>query len=246
MIILPLLAATAVAATPASPEVARFEQCVALVQKDPKAAVEAAQAWRLKGGDIAARQCLGLAYMALDRAAPAALTFEQAARAAEAAQDSRATDLWGQAGNAWLVAGDAAKALAALDVALARGGGSDAWKGELYIDRARADVELGNIKAARTDLDKAVALVPDDPMGWLLSASLARREENLARAANDIAEAEKRGPNDPDIALEAGNIAALNGDIKTARTKWTVAATKGAGTTTGKSAEGALAANPAE
>src|SRR3546814_6803932 len=106
--------------------------------------------------------------MALDRAAPAALTFEQAARAAEAAQDARATDLWGQAGNAWLAAGDAVKARTALDTALTRGGGSNAWKGELYIDRARADVELGDIVGARTDLDKALALVPDDPMGWLL------------------------------------------------------------------------------
>lgn len=244
MTVLILLAAAA-AAAPAN-EVTRFDQCVAVVNKDPKAAVDAAQAWRAKGGDIAARQCLGLAYMALDRAAPAALTFEQAARAAEAAQDARATDLWGQAGNAWLAAGDAVKARTALDTALTRGGGSNAWKGELYIDRARADVELGDIAGARIDLDKALALVPDDPMGWLLSASLARREENLGRAAKDIAEAERRAPDDPHVALEAGNIAALNGDIKAARSKWTIAADRGAGTPLGKSAEAALAANPQE
>src|SRR3546814_14442636 len=79
---------------------------------------------------IPARQCLGLAYMAMDRAAPAAVVFEQAARAAEAVQDQRVTDLWGQAGNAWLVAGEAEKARAAFNTALAHGGGSDEWQGE--------------------------------------------------------------------------------------------------------------------
>src|SRR3546814_20411540 len=45
-------------------------------------------------------------------------------------QDQRVTDLWGQAGNAWLVAGEAEKARAAFNTALAHGGGSDDWKGE--------------------------------------------------------------------------------------------------------------------
>src|SRR3546814_13425683 len=85
--------------------------------------------------------------MAMDRAAPAAVVFEQAARAAEAVQDQRVTDLWGQAGNAWLVAGEAEKARAAFNTALAHGGGSDDWKGERYIDRARALVELGQPEA---------------------------------------------------------------------------------------------------
>src|SRR3546814_6041169 len=69
-------------------------------------------------------------------------------------RDQRVTDLWGQAGNAWLVAGEAEKARAAFNTALAHGGGSDDWKGELYIDRARALVELGQPDAARADLDR--------------------------------------------------------------------------------------------
>src|SRR3546814_10986414 len=102
------------------------------------------------------------------RAAPAAVIFEQAARAAEAVQDQRVTDLWGQAGNAWLVAGEAEKARAAFNTALAHGGGSDDWKGELYIDRAWALVELGQPDAARADLDRALAWVPGETRGWLL------------------------------------------------------------------------------
>src|SRR3546814_1875789 len=78
--------------------------------------------------------------------------------------------------------------------------------------------------AARADLDRALELVPGDPMGWLLSATLARRQNDIARAALHIAEAEKRAPGDPNIALEAGNIAGLQGRLAEAREKWSAAA----------------------
>ena len=236
----------AAAAAAASGEVDALEKCAALAGRDPKAAIEQAQGWRLKGGDMAARQCLGIAYMADGRAAPAALTFEQAARAGEASGDARTADLWAQAGNAWLAAGEAAKARAALDTALARGGGSDGWKGEAYIDRARADVDLADPKAARADLDRALALVPDDPIVWLLSATLARRQQDVARAAKDIAEAIRRAPDSAEVALEAGNIAALQGELAAAREEWRLAAERGKGTGTAKAALDALATNPAE
>lgn len=237
-----LLILAAVAAQPSGDETDRFRQCAALARKDASAGVEAAQAWQVAGGDIPARQCLGLAYMAMDRAAPAAVVFEQAARAAEAVQDQRVTDLWGQAGNAWLVAGEAEKARAAFNTALAHGGGSDEWKGELYIDRARALVELAQPDAARADLDRALELVPDDPMGWLLSATLARRQNDIPRAALHIAKAEKRAPGDPHIALEAGNIAGLQGRLAEAREKWSVAANGDGPAST--AAKAALDANP--
>ncbi len=74
----------------------------------PKRAVAAANAWRAEGGGLPPRQCLGLACVALERWAPAATAFEQAARDAEAAQDPRRADFWVQAGNAWVAAGEAA------------------------------------------------------------------------------------------------------------------------------------------
>src|SRR3546814_20023918 len=111
-------------------------------------------------------------------------------------RDQRVTDLWGQAGNAWLVAGEAEKARAAFNTALAHGGGSDDWKGELYIDRARALVELGQPDAARADLDRALELVPRDPMGWLLSATLARRQHTIAPPALLHADAAMIPPGD--------------------------------------------------
>src|SRR3546814_13828296 len=98
-------------------------------------------------------------------------------------RDQRVTDLWGQAGNAWLVAGEAEKARAAFNTALAHGGGSDDWKGELYIDRARALVELGQPDAARAELDRALDLVPGAPLGWLPLATRARRQMHITLRA---------------------------------------------------------------
>src|SRR3546814_19790683 len=65
-------------------------------------------------------------------------------------------------------------------------------------------------------------------MGWLLSATLARRQNDIARAALHIAAAEKRSPGDPNIALEAGNLAGPPGRLAEDRENWS-AATKGAG-----------------
>ncbi len=185
---------------------ARFDACTALVQSDPVKAIAEAEAWRDSGGGMAARVCLGLAFAAAERWAPAALAFEQAARAAELDRDGRAADLWVQSGNASLAGDDPGKARLAFDRALALPGMSDAMRGEALLDRARALVETRDLPAARADLDAALALVPSDPMAWLLSAALARREGKLDRAHSDLAEAEKRAPGEAAIADERARI----------------------------------------
>lgn len=213
-ILIALGLAQASAALPASPatEQARFRQCVERVRVAPEAAIEAANAWRAEGGRLEARQCLGLAYVALGRWHSAATVYEQAAREAETAQDPRRADFWVQAGNAWLAAEEGTKAIQALDAALAAPQLSDELRGEVHLDRARALVALDNPAGARTDLDRALQLVPSDPFAWYLSAGLARRQNDLARANADLARARELAPNDPDILLLAGTLAGLGGN----------------------------------
>ena len=91
---------------------AAASSCIAQAQADPAAAERTARA--TVGGGATARQCLGLALAGQDRFAEAAGAFADAARAAELAKDPRAADYWAQSGNAWLAAGDAAKARPAL------------------------------------------------------------------------------------------------------------------------------------
>lgn len=219
MIPLLLLAATA-AAAPQSAEQQRFIACAKLAETDPVKAAADAEAWRIANGGLLARQCLGLAYAAQGRWAPAAIAFEQAARDAEIQRDGRAATLWVQSGNASLAGDDPAKARMAFDRALALPVMSKEMQGEVYVDRARANVAAGDIAAARADLDKAIGLVPADPMVWLLSANIALRQKDLPKAQGHIAEAIRLAPNDAEVAYEAGNVAAASGAPDAARVAW--------------------------
>lgn len=204
----------------------RFTACADLSRKDPAKAAAQADAWRIAGGGLLASECLGVAYAAGERWAPAEVAFEQAANEAEIQHDGRAAMLWVQAGNAALAGEDASKARQAFDRALALPVLSDPMRGETYLDRGRAAVALNDTASARADIDAALKLVAADPLAWLLSATLARRQADATRAAADIAEARKRAPDDPDVLFESGNIAELRGDHAAARDAWTRAAAK--------------------
>ncbi len=193
------------------------DSCIAAVRADPVAAVETARQWASGGGGALARQCLGLAYAAQERWADAAAAFEQAAGETKPGEELAAANLWVQAGNARLAAGEARPAVAAFDKALVSGRLAGPAKGEIRLDRARANVLAGDAGSARTDLDEALKLAPEDPLAWLLSASLARRMDQLDRAQAEIAEAAKRSPDDAAVALEAGRIALAAGATGAAR-----------------------------
>ena len=221
MIALVILAVAA--GTPPSGDDARFAACVAQSASDPAAAIAQAGDWRLKGGGVSARQCEGLAYARQARWAAAATAFENAARESEAKADPRTANLWVQAGNAALAGGDATKARGDLDSAIARGQLQGEELGEAMLDRGRARAALGDGKGAREDHDAALRLVPADPLGWLLSATLARKAGDLAKAQTDIGQALVLASDDASVALEAGNIAVLSGRDDAARTAWQAA-----------------------
>ena len=227
--------------TPPTPEQVRFRTCAALAQSAPERAVEHATAWRVEGGGLDARQCLGLAYVALGRFAPAATVYEQAARDAEAAQDPRRADLWVQSGNAWIAANEGARAIQALDAALATPNLSNALRGEAHLDRARALVAMNQAAGARADIDRALQLVPADPFAWYLSAALARRENNLERARADIDRARELAADDPDVMLLAGTIAGLSGNAAEAERLYRQVAAAAPNSDAGRAAQAALA-----
>jgi Tfp pilus assembly protein PilF len=233
-------AAPASAPPPATAAGRRFETCVALTKTDPAKAAAEADAWRVAGGGLLARECLGVAYAAQERWAPANVAFEQAATEAEIQRDGRAANLWVQAGNAALAGDDPSKARQAFDRALKLPSLSDAMRGEAYLDRGRAAVEVRDLSSARADIDQSLKLVPGDPLAWLLSATLARRQKDKARATTDIARAVQLAPDDAAVIFESGNIAALNGDGSAAHAAWARAAEKDPEGPAGKAAAAAL------
>ena len=223
-----------------------FQACLDAALESPDKGVAFAQQWRLEGGTFYARHCMGFAYARSERWAPAVVAFEQAADEAERNGDmAQSARLWAQAGNAALAAGDAAKARTSFDAALARGLPDGIEKGEIHLDRARALVALGDGKEARESLDVALGQVPQDPLAWLLSATLARRSGELKLAQAHIARAVQLSPDDASVALEEGNIAVLTDHDDVARSAWQRAAKLAPQSPAGKAAADNLTRLPA-
>ncbi|HEY0269419.1 MAG TPA: hypothetical protein VGC10_00345 [Sphingomonas sp.] len=222
MILLALLLAAAPASSPPDPRApdVRYRACVRQSDDDAASAIAEARAWAASGGGVPAGQCLGIAQSAAGQWKAAADAFTATAQIADQTHDPRAATLWVSAGDAALAGGDGTGARKAIDNALAYASLTGELRGEALLDRARADVAAGDDPAARRDLDQALMLVPADPVAWLLSATLARRMGDGTRAAADIAQAQGRAPNEPAILLEAGDIAALNGNPAEARVRW--------------------------
>ncbi len=194
------------------PEIAqRLTACLAEADARPETALATAQTWAGEGGGIHAAHCQGYALGKARRFAEAAAAFEAGGRLPGTDAVARAR-LWSQAGNAALVAGDVPRALADFDQALEQPLPATLSTGEIHLDRARARVAADDAKGARDDLDKALAMAPADPLGWLLSATLARRMDDLATARLHVEQAAKLARNDANIALEQGVIYALSGD----------------------------------
>ena len=105
---------------------------------------------------------------------------------------------------------------------------------------------MGELPSARADLDIAVREAPEDSLGWLLSATLARRMGDLERARDDIVEAAERDGDNPAVHLEVGNIAAGLGEVVGARGAWARVIAMAPESPQAVSAKAALAADPAQ
>ena len=214
------IATTINPAAPLTMSELRFNECVDLAVDDPAGGVVEANKWRIEGGGFLARHCLGFAYAEQFRWELATQAFTQAAREAEIAKYPRTANFWAQAGNAALADGKPDKALEYLNAALVQGVLTGLPEGEVYLDQARAHVALDDYQSAKAAFVKVHKLAPQDPLAWLLSATLARRMNELTIAKADISVAAKLASDDPAVALEAGNIAYAAGDAVGAKTNW--------------------------
>lgn len=220
-----LAQASPLALGPPTLEEDRLRACMIEARADPAAAITTASQWLegLSGASIGApQQCLGFAYMGL-------LRWDAAAAAFIAARDARLVDdktgrarLGAMAGNAALAGERREAALALLQQAGAdaAAAGDGPLGGSIAADRARAFVGLGRLLDGAQALASARELSPQDAGIWLLSATLARRMEDLESARGWIAIAAALDPANPAIGLEAGVIAALSGGDDVARTSF--------------------------
>lgn len=194
----------------------RYADCTALVAGDPQAAFDSALAWRYEDGGAPAWHCVGLSLVALGYHAEAGEVFERMAEDMAPGRDSLRAQVLGQAGQAWLQAGEPGRARAVLDAALAL----DPVNPELLVDRAQAHAAGGGYWRAVDDLDLAIDYAPKRSDAYAFRAAAYRHLEVLDLAADDVARALALAPDDPVILLESGNVRRLAGDDAGARADW--------------------------
>lgn len=197
------------AASPAE-DPARASACIGLVRSDPARAVDYANTWRVDGGGVPARRCLGLALVEDGKPAAALTEFQAAAKAAAGTPALEPARLWGLAGNAAILAADLPAARTALTEAVKAAEAAKeppAFTAQLLTDRAGVLMVSGDAPGAAADLDRAIALAPKDAQARLMAARLWRGQGNLQRARKEIIEAQRLAPADAEIAAEARVIA---------------------------------------
>ena len=111
----------------------QYDACVALTQKAPDDAFEAAITWRDQGGGFPAKHCVTLALIALKQYAEAADRLEDLAREMHAKAMPLQADVLDQAANAWLLAGQTARAAMVISAAI----DIQPKNADFLIDRAR-------------------------------------------------------------------------------------------------------------
>jgi tetratricopeptide (TPR) repeat protein len=208
-----------------SPTSRWLQDCLSQLEQDAARAHSMAQIRRneVTGADrVLANMCLGAASTELGRWDDARNAF-LAAREGTPADEPRARARFAtMAGNAAFEGRGGEEALALLDMARAdaRGAGDASLEAIAATDAARVLVAMQRPEPALAALADATRLAPERPEGWLLHATLLRRLDRLDEAQGAIERAAVLAPNDPEVGLEAGVIAVLDGRDEAARANW--------------------------
>jgi tetratricopeptide (TPR) repeat protein len=222
---------------PADTEAATYERCMKLARDDPAAGRALAQDWLKRGGAHPADHCLAVALIGLKQYKEAAGHLEMLAREMVHAPTSLRAEALGQAAQAWLLAGDPARAYAADGAALAfRPDDAD-----LLVERAEAAGSAGWYDKAIADLDRVLKAHPARFDALLYRASAHRAQDRLDVALADIEAALKLAPDSPPALLERGNIRGLRGDLAGAREDWRRVMALAASTAAGAAAKANIA-----
>jgi tetratricopeptide (TPR) repeat protein len=221
-----LLPAAALAAQPpqstVEAEEAAYNHCMDLAKTDPGAARDMAARWAAQGGAHPADHCYAVALIGLHQYKPAAGRLDKLAEAMlTTAPDSLRAEVLDQAGQAWLLAGDAARAYNDTGAALALTPNDP----DILIDRAEAAGEAGWFDKAVADLDVVLKADPRRVDALIYRATAYRALNKLDPALADADAAVHLAPSSAQAVLERGNIRGLKGDLDGARQDWHTAVT---------------------
>jgi tetratricopeptide (TPR) repeat protein len=202
---------------PGGPAAAKeYAACMDLARRDPKAAHEKALAWRAGGGGDAASHCLAVALIGRGEYVQAAEKMEALAAGMADTAAALKGGLFGQAGNAWTIAGRPGKAYEAQTRALAL----TPRDPNILIDRGITLTSTGKFWKALDDLNKVLEIAPGRVDALVFRAMAWRQLDSLDLAADDLRRALELRPDNPDALLERGIIRRRQGDRRGARSDW--------------------------
>jgi tetratricopeptide (TPR) repeat protein len=202
-------------------DAATYERCMNLAKEDPPAARDLAESWHDRGGGHPADHCLAVALIGLKQYKAAADRLEKLAQAMVHAPAPLRAEVLGQAAQAWLLAGDPARAYAADGAALGlRPGVADLMVADLLVDRAEAAGAAGWFDKSIADLDRVLKADASRLDALIYRASAYRAQNRLDPALADIDKALGLAPDSVPGLLERGNIRRLRGDLDGARQDW--------------------------
>lgn len=205
------------AATP-DRQAARYADCLSKARISPPTGLAQARAWKSAGGGAPARHCEATALFAAGQFAEAGAALEALAGdlgKSEGESRLRANAL-GQAGQAWLLAGETEKARAAVTAAL----DIAPQNVELLIDRAVIQAGAGRYWEAIDDLNRAIELAPARADAYAFRASAYRRLSSPELAVADADQALALDPDNAEGLLERGHLYRMQGDEVAARAAW--------------------------
>lgn len=188
-----------------------YEQCLSLANLNPAEALRSATEWSKAKGGAPAEHCLAMALTELKRYPEAAARLDALGRAPDLG--SLRASVFDQAGNAWMLAGNGAKATASFSAALAL----SANDADLYADLARAQAMQKDWKAAEADLNAALEIQPRRVDFLILRASALAAQGKLREARDDADAALKLKPNSAEALVQRGDIARRAGDVGSAQ-----------------------------
>lgn len=192
---------------------ARYRRCMADSSVDPGAALADAESWARAGGGVPSEHCASLALFNLRRYAEAGARLDRIASGPAALDAEFRVALFDQAGNAWLMAGEAQRAVQSFSGALALSAGD----ADLFADLARAQAMRRDWREVDMDLNAALQLSPRRADLLVLRASARRALKRYEDAKLDIEAALKLKPGDGSALVERGLLRRQLGDIGGAR-----------------------------
>jgi tetratricopeptide (TPR) repeat protein len=203
----------ALAAVLGASDSAHYRRCLQASNANPENALADAEAWGKAGGAVPAQHCAAVALVSLKRYREAGARLDKIAADRAVPDISFRVSLYDQAGNAWLLAGDGARAIQSFSAALALSAGDP----DLFADLARAHAMRKNWHEVDLDLNAALQLSPRRADLLVLRASARRALKRYQDAKSDLEAALKLKPGDGDALVERGLLRKDLGDLGGAR-----------------------------